>query len=204
MRAKNELRNSSWIDSSNTASCKPFSSLQGISNFLIYFIAAIFLASSLPAEAAYKRGRLGSFAGKSLVKKQAPKAFSKAHKTRADQLAENRRRGKEREAATEAELRREHPNASIQKEQYLRDANGKIVKDKRTGKARRLDFVVIEKGKVIRKIETTGLHSSKIDQLEKEGRIVNQGGYFVRDRQSGKLIPVTDLEISQEIIRRYP
>lgn len=36
---------------------------------------------------------------------------------------------------------------SVESEVYLRDENGNIVKDEKTGEARRIDYVVIKDGK---------------------------------------------------------
>lgn len=137
----------------------------------------------------------GKFIAKKLEEREAKKSA---------QMAANRQQGKFREQKTEQELRNEHPSASVQREQYLRDADGKIAKDPRTGEARRLDHVVVDDGKVIRKVETTGMDVPKLEQLQKEGRIIESGGRYIRDRETGKLLPVDEVEIGREIVRRLP
>lgn len=103
-------------------------------------------------------------------------------------IAENRTKGKIREKLTEAKLKSEHPGASVQAEHYLRNSAGDIAKDPLTGSGRRIDHVVIEQGKVIRKVETTSLNAKKVKQLIKERRIMESGGTHIRDRETNKLI----------------
>ena len=74
-------------------------------------------------------------------------------------------------------------------EAYLRDADGNIVKDPETGKARRIDFVVVKDGKVIDSIEVTSKTADKSDQLAKENRIREFGGNYIRDN-NGNLIKI--------------
>jgi hypothetical protein len=52
-------------------------------------------------------------------------------------LARNAERGAALEAKMAEQLKRENPGASVQNQQYLRDAKGNIVKDPKTGEARR-------------------------------------------------------------------
>lgn len=174
---------------------------------LCYALAAMLALAVMPAEAGvikkaakavvYTQG--ARVAGKFIAKKLEERAAKKSA-----QMATNRQQGKLREQKTEQELRNEHPNASIQREQYLRDAEGKIAKDPRTGEARRVDHVVVDDGKVIRKVETTGMDVRKIEQLQKEERIIESGGRYIRDRETGKLLPVDEVEIGREIVRRLP
>ncbi len=95
--------------------------------------------------------------------------------------------GCERERIARDRLRQEHPNAIILGERDLRDSNGKRVKDTETKTGRRVDFVVIEDGKVVRVIEVTSPTADKVAQFEKEGRIKEDGGTFIREpKKRGK------------------
>ncbi|GAB3476828.1 hypothetical protein GCM10027340_04060 [Marinomonas epiphytica] len=110
------------------------------------------------------------------------------------QVVQNRIDGSRREAEVEAELKEANPNASVQNEQFLRDKNGNIVVDRITGERRRVDHVVIEDGRVTDAVETTSLTAKKDAQKAKEDRILEQGGNFVKDRDTGCTIPL-DCEI---------
>jgi RHS repeat-associated protein len=99
---------------------------------------------------------------------------------------QNKVDGDARETIALERLKSEHPNGTILKERYLRDADGRSVKDigiddGGTGQRRRLDFVVIEDGKVVRVVEVTSPTADKTLQLQKEGRIKEQGGTYVRE-----------------------
>jgi hypothetical protein len=111
-----------------------------------------------------------------------------------DQITKNRIDGARREVLVDAELKQANPNASVQREQFLRDSDGNIATDELTGEARRVDHVVIENGRVIDAVETTSLTAKKDAQIEKENRIRNDGGNFVRDRDTGCTVPL-DCEI---------
>lgn len=121
-------------------------------------------------------------------------------KSKKEQVKENQKNGKRREKETEQELKEKYPDAEVQGERYLRDANGKIVKDPLTGEGRRLDHVVIKDGKVIDVVETTSLTVDKSAQIAKEGRIIESGGSFIRDKVTKELIPIGD-NISRVIKR---
>ncbi|UTM59457.1 hemagglutinin repeat-containing protein [Photobacterium sp. CCB-ST2H9] len=107
--------------------------------------------------------------------------------------------GNRRNFETEAELNARYPEASVQPEQYLRDSDGRIVKDPLTGEGRRIDHVVIQNGKVIDSAETTSLSARKEKQSEKEKRIRDSGGKYVRDRETGCLV---EIYCETRIIRR--
>ena len=113
------------------------------------------------------------------------------------QVVQNRIDGSRREAEVEAELKEANPNASVQSEQFLRDKNGHIVVDRITGERRRVDHVVIEDGRVTDAVETTSLTAKKDAQKAKEDRIIEQGGNFVKDRDTECIIPI-DCEIRLE------
>lgn len=109
-------------------------------------------------------------------------------------VKQNQKSGALREAAEKVDLQKANPNATVQGQNYLRDANGKIVKDPVTGEGRRVDFTVIENGKATDMIETTSQNANKTKQLDKENRIREAGGTFVKDRGTGKLIDVKDVQ----------
>jgi len=73
----------------------------------------------------------------------------------------------------------------------LRNADGTIAKDPVTGEARRVDHVVIEDGKARYVVETTSKTADKEAQIRKEVRIRGNGGTYVRDRNTGKLVDVS-------------
>lgn len=62
----------------------------------------------------------------------------------------------------------------------LIDANGVRVVDPITGRARRLDFAVLEGGVGVDAIEVTSQGATKRVQLRREGRIRGAGGQYVR------------------------
>jgi len=97
-------------------------------------------------------------------------------------------------------LERQNPGATVQREQYLRTADGRIAKDPLTGKARRIDHVVITNDVATDSVETTSLTATKAEQLAREGRIRSSGGVFVRDRTTGKLIDLSN--VPTRIIRK--
>lgn len=102
--------------------------------------------------------------------------------------------GLQREAEVKKELEKKYPSEqgyTILSEVYLRDENGKIAKDPQTGKARRIDFVVVKDGTVIESIEVTSQTADKHNQLAKENRIRNDGGSYIRDN-NGELIKVPE------------
>ena len=70
--------------------------------------------------------------------------------------------GERRYQLLNEQLRAKHPEATIQCECYLRDANGKSVRDPVTGERRRVDTVVIEGGRG-ETYEATSLASRSIE-----------------------------------------
>jgi hypothetical protein len=46
----------------------------------------------------------------------------------------------------------------------------------------------------MRAVETTGLKVSKDAQIDKEMRIRNNGGSYIRDKNTRELIPLGDIE----------
>ena len=108
------------------------------------------------------------------------------------QVVQNKLDGCEREQEVKKELNKQYPEKegySVVPEQYLRDKDGNIVKDSVTGKARRIDFVVIKDGKVVDMIEVTSKTADKTDQTAKEQRIRDDGGNYVKDAD-GNLVKI--------------
>jgi hypothetical protein len=96
-----------------------------------------------------------------------------------------------RAVKTAEELAAENPGKVIQQERTLRDANGNKVLDPVTGEGRRVDHAVIDrKAGTAKAYETTGENVDKSFQLEKEKRIREAGGAYIRDKETGKLVPV--------------
>lgn len=96
--------------------------------------------------------------------------------------------GFKREDTVLKRLQRALPNDWIFREQYLRDANGQIVRDPLTGETRRIDFLVMDQNKVRDAIEVTGPKVDKTAQMAKEMRIREAGGVYLRHPQTGKLL----------------
>jgi RHS repeat-associated protein len=104
-------------------------------------------------------------------------------------ILKNARNGGRREKEVAAQLQVENPDAKVQNQTYLRDANGKIVKDPVTGEGRRVDHAVIN-GDTAETYETTSQTANKTAQTAKENRIREAGGVYVRDRQTKKVCKV--------------
>ena len=110
----------------------------------------------------------------------------------------NQFEGVRRETETLADLRVQYPNARIQSQVYLRTADGKWARDPLTGEARRLDFVVIENGRVLDVVETTSIGARKTEQFRKEQRIRAEGGTFIRDRIDRCLLDACDVQTRED------
>ena len=100
--------------------------------------------------------------------------------------------GERRELAYGPRLKVEHPNAQIQCQCYLRDANGKSVRDPDTNERRRVDFAAIENGKA-QTYEVTSLNANKTKQRQKETRILDNGGIFIKDKKTGAMVRVNGI-----------
>ncbi|OGV73566.1 MAG: hypothetical protein A3K18_17770 [Lentisphaerae bacterium RIFOXYA12_64_32] len=107
-------------------------------------------------------------------------------------ITANSEAGRARERYVQRKLEGHFKDASVQREQYLRTADGKIAEDPLTGEARRIDHVIIENGQARYSVETTSKTAPKAEQLAKEARIRANGGTFVRDRTTGELIDVSN------------
>ncbi|XOJ01571.1 hypothetical protein ACMX2M_07510 [Paenibacillus polymyxa] len=120
------------------------------------------------------------------------------------QIDINREQGDQREAAVLEELNHQYPveeGYEVTAEQYLRDSDGRIVKDLETGEARRVDFVVLKDGEVVQSIEVTSETAPKDAQLAKEERIREQGGEWIRHPETHELYRYND-EVKTEVWRR--
>lgn len=116
---------------------------------------------------------------------------------------QNKIDGLQREADVKKDLETLYPSDEdydIISEAYLRDADGNIVKDTETEKARRIDFVVVKDGNVVDSIEVTSETADKTDQIAKETRIRENGGNYIRDND-GNLIRIPD-DVNTRIERR--
>jgi len=130
-------------------------------------------------------GEEGSPAEETAVEDAAAKA-----ERAAQILKKNVETGAQRAAKTAEELAAENPGKVVQQERTLRDANGNKVVDPVTGEARRVDHAVIDRdANSAKTYETTGDNVDKRLQIRKEERIRKEGGTFVRDKGTGKLIP---------------
>lgn len=105
----------------------------------------------------------------------------------------NKQDGLRREKEVEDELKKKYPEEEgyeILSEVYLRDEEGKIVKDPITGEARRIDFVILKDGEVVDSIEVTSKTADKTEQISKENRIRENGGNYIKD-SDGNLIEIS-------------
>lgn len=106
----------------------------------------------------------------------------------------NKMDGLQREHDVYEELEKQYSSEkgySIIPEAYLRDKDGKIVKDFVSGEARRIDFIVVKDDKVIDSIEVTSKTADKTIQSAKEERIRDMGGNYIRDNH-GNIIKIAD------------
>ena len=111
-------------------------------------------------------------------------------------VIKNKEDGLAREAKALKTLVSKYGDEFVLREQYLRDNLGRIIKDPITNEARRIDMLVVDKwGKVIRSIEVTSQTADKVNQTQKELRILNHawdnGGAFIKNANTGKLIEFT-------------
>jgi len=105
-----------------------------------------------------------------------------------------------REVLVTKELQDLYPSASVQREMLLRTPDGAKAIDPLTETGRRIDQVVIQDGQALDSVETTSQTATKAAQIAKENRIRQQGGTFIRDRETGQLIDLKD--IPTRIIRK--
>jgi len=109
----------------------------------------------------------------------------------------NKIAGDAREEIARKYLEKQNPNATILSERYIRDADGKSVKDIE-GSRRRLDFVVVEDGKVKGVYEVTSPTADKTAQRLKEMDIRNNGGTHVKEPgRKGKMYDISGVETTR-------
>ena len=116
----------------------------------------------------------------------------------------NRLDGAAREGAVAGELEKtylESDGCHIQDQCTLRDEAGRTVLDPISGESRRLDFVVVKDGQVVKSLEVTSETADKTAQIAKENRIREVGGNFILDRTTGKLVSFAP-GVRTEVTRR--
>ena len=107
--------------------------------------------------------------------------------------------GEKRANLVLTDLQTKYPSATIQKEVYLRSADGrKAIDPLSNNEGRRIDFVVIENGKVIDSVEVTSMRANKLSQQAKEDNIRQNGGTFIKDRATGKLLDISNIKTTLE------
>ena len=107
--------------------------------------------------------------------------------------------GERRHQTFNRKMKEQHPNAIIQCECYLRDASGRSVQDPITEERRRVDTAIIENGRA-QTYEITSPNALKQSQIDKENRIIDVGGIYIKDRKTQNLIPIN----GPSIIYRLP
>ena len=121
-------------------------------------------------------------------------------------ISKNKLDGTAREETVLNNLDSYYGKENVLREQLLRDASGKPIKDLETNTARRIDFIVIQNDKIIRSIEVTSQTADKTAQMAKESRILEEaaknGGAYIKNIDTGKLI-VFPIGLGTEI-RRLP
>ncbi len=140
-----------------------------------------------------------------------PKSIEEAAKCAIEELnnpapknspIKNKEEGLRREQFVKKNLNNQYPAENGNKvlpERTLYDSNGKIAIDTKTGKARKIDFVVLDNNNnVVDSIEVTSNTADKTAQLAKETRIRNNGGNFIN--YDGKLIRIPD-SINTRVLR---
>ena len=138
------------------------------------------------------------------VKAQNELIAEKINAEKIEQIEKNREAGANREDLAHKELQKEFPENGgykIEREQYLRDKDGNIVKDSETGEARRIDFTITKDGEVVKSVEVTSETAPKEVQVAKEDRIRNEGGSFIKDRDTGQLAEIPKENKTE--VRRY-
>lgn len=131
--------------------------------------------------------------GQTVPGESAPPSTSPAPKTKPENAFLNKKTGTARENVTKAELQEKYPDASVQSERLLRNSKGDKVLDPLTNTGRKIDHVVIKDGKAIDAVETTSQTADKMAQTMKEQRIRQQGGTFVRDKNTRELIDLKNV-----------
>jgi RHS repeat-associated protein len=109
---------------------------------------------------------------------------------RAVRMERNAATGARRAAEGRAQIRADNPGRRTQSESTLRTSDGRKAIDPVTGKGRRVDEVVFDGKGGAKSHEITGPNVDKTAQAAKEQRILDNGGTYVRDRQTGDLCKI--------------
>ncbi|MEI9903500.1 MAG: hypothetical protein WDN06_05600 [Asticcacaulis sp.] len=114
-----------------------------------------------------------------------------AEDMQAARMASNAADGVRRETTAVQAIAADNPSASVNTQTYLRDSSGNIAKDSVTGQGRRIDIAVAKNGSADT-YEVTSSTATKAAQQQKEDRILQNGGTYVRDGRGKKapLVPV--------------
>ncbi len=114
-----------------------------------------------------------------------------AEDMQAARMASNAADGMRREATAVQAIAADNPSALVNTQTYLRDSSGNIAKDPVTGQGRRIDIAVAKNGSADT-YEVTSSTATKAAQQQKEDRILQNGGTYVRDGRGKKapLVPV--------------
>lgn len=138
------------------------------------------------------------------LKAQNEAEINSIKESRISQIELNRENGALREEKAFNDIQKEFPESEgfkYHQEAYLRDERGNIIKDEISGEARRIDILVEKEGKIHKSFEVTSESAPKKLQIAKEERIRQNGGNFIKDRDTGRLIELPK-KVTTEI-RRY-
>ncbi|MBX3007627.1 MAG: hypothetical protein KF816_06320 [Melioribacteraceae bacterium] len=138
------------------------------------------------------------------LKTQNEEELNSIKEAKISQIELNRENGALREENALTDFQKEFPETDgfkYHQEAYLRNEQGDIVKDSLTGEARRVDIMVEKDGIICKSYEITSETAPKELQIAKEERIRQNGGNFILDRDTGKLIELPK-NVTTEI-RRY-
>lgn len=148
-----------------------------------------FIAKEVAGEAFEQTTGLPAPTVKGLAKIIGKEAVKEAAKRR---VIENAKDGARRNKVGVEQLKTENPDKRVQIETYLRTEDGKRAIDPQTGEMRRVDAAVIDSSaRTAETYEITGPGVSKTTQVAKEGRILDNGGVYIRDRVTGAMCKVS-------------
>lgn len=102
-----------------------------------------------------------------------------------ERIFRNKIEGCAREEVAQKELSKVFGEKNVLRERTIKDINGKAIIDSVTNEARKLDFAVVENGVVKKAYEITSKTASKVEQMAKEQRIIDEAikgsGAFIFD-----------------------
>jgi hypothetical protein len=144
------------------------------------------------------------FPDRGMIEGDAPEAAKDLPTTEQKEIIPNKEDGDRRQREVGEELKEKYPESEgyqVLPERELCDENGNSVRDPETGQKRRIDYVVLDKdGNVVDCVEVTSKTADKTKQIEKENRIKENGGNYVRDKD-GKTHRIPD-DMQTRIERR--